>query len=181
MSDEELAQQNRLIRIYTIHGSVEGYLHIGPQLRTLDTLNFTSKCFVRIHSAKSLTSAWTSGGGTLSVNKSSILFVRELSSPPVQLSGQPGGFTPGAVRMRVKDYELEGFVHVPPGGEAMMHLDRDDHPFVSLTTVLLSGPDEEVTTPFLAINREHIALAEETDTDHRSAAHETPTTTSSGV
>ncbi len=51
----------------------------------------------------------------------------------------------------------------------MKRLENGEHPFISLTTVLVTGPDGEVTAPFLAVNRAHITavlelgLAEEDD------------------
>lgn len=65
--------------------------------------------------------------------------------------------------MRVKDYEIEGFIHVPAGGAPMKRLEHGKHPFISLTTVLVTGPEGQSTAQFLAVNRAHISAVQEID------------------
>ena len=79
--DDGARREERPVRIDTIDGAVEGCLRVSPSLRTLDDLNRVSKRFITIHSPKSLTEGWRLSSGPLAVNKSSILFVRELSPP----------------------------------------------------------------------------------------------------
>jgi len=160
--------ENRPVRIHTAEGVIDGCLHITPRLRTLDDLNLVARRFITLHTPKSLTSGWEVGAGALGVNKNSTLFVYELSPPPL-ISGQHfGKFTRASVRLRVARFEVEGFVHVPPGGSAMKRLDHGEHPFVSLTSVFLTGPDTQSTHPFLAVNRQFITTAQAVE------AHEMP-------
>lgn len=170
MSDGTTGMTDRAVRIDTIEGPLEGYMRSGAMLRTLDDLNMVSKRFVTLHAPKSLTGAWQPGPAPLAINKDAILFVRELSAPPPIPGSQFGRFTRAPVRLRVRNFEIEGFVHVPPGGAAMKRLDQDNHPFISLTTVLVTGPDEPSTTPFLAVNRAHITTAQVIDPDEERVA-----------
>ena len=65
------------------------------------------------------------------------------------------------MRVRVGPYEIEGFLHVPPGGECLKWLNHYSHPFLSLTSVSVVGPAKQFATPFLAVNRRHILAAQE--------------------
>lgn len=156
-------QHERGVRIHTTAGRVEGNLRIAATLRTLDDLNLVAKRLVSLRSAHPEDPSWTFDPGALSINKASILFLMELGTPAVQPGTSFGRFTRSPVRLRVGSYDIEGFVHVPPGGVAMKRLDQDNHPFVSLTSVLVSGPDGEFTAPFLAVNRSHIIAAQEVE------------------
>ena len=161
-------REERAIRIDTVEGPIEGLLYISPQLRTLDDLNL-SKRFVTVYSPQTTTIRWDFSDRALSIAKTSVLFVRELAAPSVRPNKRFSNFSRSRIRIRVRDHEVEGFCHVPPGGAPMKRLENGEHPFISLTTVLVTGPDEEVTVPFLAVNRAHITavlelgLAEEDD------------------
>jgi hypothetical protein len=170
MIEGAAAREERRVRIDTVDGAVEGSLRISPGLRTLDDLNLVAKRFVTIYSPKSLNENWQTGQGSLSVNKDSILFVRELSSPPPRAGGNFGSFTRAPIRLHVKQFEVEGFVHVPPGGSPMKRLDQSSHPFVSLTSVLVTSTDSESTAPFLAVNRNRVTAAQVVDHDQEAAA-----------
>jgi hypothetical protein len=170
MIDQTTAREDRSVHIETVDGAVQGCLRISPGLRTLDDLNLVSKRFITVHTPQSLASDWEPGSGPLAVNKGSILFVRELSAPPPKGGGRFGNFTRAALRLRIKEFEVEGFVHVPPGGSPMKRLDQDSHPFVSLTTVLVTGPDGHATAPFLAVNRNHITAAQVNEPGEEPAA-----------
>jgi len=162
MTDYLTAKQERRVRIETLNGSVEGTFRISAMLRTLDDLNVVSKGFVTVFEPKVVSSVWSFAGEQMGVNKSSILFVQELSDPP-KVSNKPfaGGFTRAAIRLRAGVFDVEGFVHVPPGGSAMRRLDQSNHPFISLTWAAVKGPDTKLTAPFLAVNRAHILAAQE--------------------
>jgi hypothetical protein len=170
MNDEGPLRERRSVCVDTVDGAVQGDLHISPRLRTLDDLNLVSKRFVTLHTPESQAEGWQPSAGPLAVNKASILFVRELSAPPPKSGGNFGTFTRAAIRLRVKGFEIEGFVHVPPGGSPMKRLDHDNHPFVSLTTALITSPDAEVMTPFLAVNRNQITSAQVVDPHEQPAA-----------
>ena len=45
----------------------------------------------------------------------------------------------------------------------MKRLEHGEHPFLSLTTVLVTGPGGESTAAFLAVNRAHISVCQEVD------------------
>jgi len=156
-------RHERGVRIQSTAGKIEGNLRIAASLRTLDDLNLVAKRLVTMHSAYAEDSDWNFDPGSLSINKASILFLQELGTPAVQAGSSFGRFTRSPVRLRVGSYDIQGFVHVPPGGVAMKRLDQDNHPFVSLTSVLVSGPDGEFTAPFLAVNRSHIIAAQEVE------------------
>jgi len=156
-------RNERGVRIQTTAGRIEGNLRIATRLRTLDDLNLVSKRLVTMHSAHAEEANWPFDPGKVSINKASVLFVQELGTPTVQTGVSFGRFTRSAVRLRVGEFDIQGFVHVPPGGMAMKRLDQDNHPFVSLTSVLVSGPDGEFTAPFLAVNRSHIIAAQEVE------------------
>jgi len=164
MNETGPVREERSVRVDTVDGAITGDLHISARLRTLDDLNMVSKRFITVHSPESL-SAWKPGRGPLAINKDSILFVRELSAPPPKAAGKFGHFTRAPLRLKVRDFEIEGFVHVPPGGAPMKRLDQDTHGFISLTTVLVTGPDSEEMTPFLAVNRSQITAAQVVDAD----------------
>jgi hypothetical protein len=154
-------RQERKVRVQTLSGPIEGSLLINARLRTLDDLNVVSKRFVTLHSVGSASHDWSFDEATLAVNKSSILFLQELSAQSVQPGSQFDRFTRASIRVRVGDFDIQGFVHVPPGGAAMKRLDQNNHAFVSLTSALITGPDTQSTAPFLAVNRNHIIAAQE--------------------
>jgi hypothetical protein len=154
-------RSERLISVQTTAGRVEGSLRIAARLRTLDDLNLVSKNLVALRSARPDDETWSFSEGELSIHKASIVFVHELDAPSVQSGVSFGRFTRSAVRLKVGAFDIQGFVHVPPGGVAIKRLDQGNHPFVSLTSVLVSGPDGEFTAPFLAVNRNHIIAAQE--------------------
>lgn len=163
MNDEQAGREDRAVRVDTVDGAVEGWLRVGAKLRTLDDLNMVAKRFVTIHSPRSLTDSLSVGSGPLSINKDAILFVRELSPPPPKSASRLGDFTRAPVQLRVGSFEIQGLVDVPPGAAPIKRLDQDTHLFVSLTSVLVTGPDETVTTPFVAVNRNHVTTAQVTE------------------
>jgi hypothetical protein len=157
----ERLQHRRSVRVQTLSGAVDGDLQIGERLRTLDDLNLVAKTLVTLHSSRLSNTTWPFSEGTLSVNKASILFVIELKQPPIQTGASFGRFTRSSVSLRVGEYDIRGFVHVPPGGVVIKRLDQSNHPFLSLTSALVTGPTGEFTTPFIAVNRHHIIAAQE--------------------
>ena len=50
----------------------------------------------------------------------------------------------------------------------MKRLDQGNHAFVSLTTVLITGPDDHATAPFLAVNRNFITAAQAVESEAES-------------
>jgi hypothetical protein len=169
MFDDTPARQYRAVSIHTLEGTFEGRLPTSPHVRTLDELNLVSSRFLTLHSPRNRTSSWECGGRMLSVNKSSIIFVRELPPPPAEPVASMDKVARVQVRVRVGSYEIEGFVDVRSGDEVMKRLGRGDQRFVALTSALISGPDEEIMTPFVAVNRDYMTLAEPVVTDDEKA------------
>ncbi len=165
MMDPYQGREERGVRITTIEGVVEGFLQLAVTFRTLDDLNAMSKRFIFLNSPSSRTPAWQVGRSPLAVNKNAILFVQELSAPPLEGGPEYGIFTHAAVRLRLREFEVKGLVHVPEGGSPMQQLDQGEHAFMPLTKVSVSGAGESSTVPFLAINRNFIAAAQVSNTE----------------
>ncbi len=146
----------RTVRIETLHGSLEGLLLISELLRTLDELNMAPKAFLTVHSPVLDGTGWSFPDGPLSVNKSNILFLAELSSPDGGKTAKFVDFTRAAVRLRIGVFDVEGFVHVPPHGDPLLRFNQDTHPFIALTSVSVIGPDTRFASPFLAVRRSHV-------------------------
>lgn len=161
MADVTSTHEERAIRIQTADGAVDGLLLTSPGSRTLDDLN-VSRRFVTLHAPANAPEDWQLGSSPLAVSKRSILFVHELAPPPPRSGSRFGAFTRSAVHLRVGGFEIDGFVHVPPGGVPLKRLEQDGHDFVSLTSVLLCGLHAEQTLPFLAVNRCFVTTAQAT-------------------
>ena len=151
----------RRIRVETIHGTVEGAMASGPTLRTLDELNFTAKPFLRLEDPRLEGTTWAFEAGPLAVSKACVLFVIEIGCPPALAASRPAGarFTRAALRIRVGAFDVEGFVHVPPGGSPVSRLDQGT-PFLGMTSVSVVGPGAHFASGFLALNRSHIVAAQ---------------------
>ena len=161
MNVDAIERQERRVRLETTCGSVEGSLWVSPMLRTLDEINVVARNFVTLHTPEVVASDWFRKS-PLCVRRSSILFMHELSNPPKR-SGQAahGSFTRAALRLRVGPFNVEGFAHVPRGGNALNRLNQGGHSFISLTSVSVLGPDWQFATPFLAVNLDHVLAAQE--------------------
>jgi hypothetical protein len=87
--------------------------------------------------------------------------VVELGCPPALATSRPAGarFTRAALRVRVGAFDVEGFVHVPPGGSAVSRLDQGA-PFLGMTSVSVVGPGAHFASGFLALSRRHIVAAQ---------------------
>ena len=83
----------RIVRIETPHGSIEGRLLISQLVRTLDDLNMAVKAFLTVHSPVLDGTGWSFPDSPLSVNKNNILFLAELSSPDTGQSEKFVDFT----------------------------------------------------------------------------------------
>lgn len=158
MGESSSKREQRAIRIQTVDGPIQGSLSAGPGQRVLDELNGRSRRFITIHSAKAADGT-SLGAGELAVNKGAILFVREVGAPPPQPAAHFGNFRRVAIRLTLREFQIEGFVIVPDGGAPLKRLDHDGHDFFSTTSVLLQGPDGHETVPFLAVNRRFVTTA----------------------
>jgi hypothetical protein len=163
MENEIEGQEKRQVLIQTIHGAVEGCVTTGKQIRTLDDLNMFSRKFLRVEDAGTSSSAWSFSPGTLGINTSSILFVIERSKFKRKAGKrvEAARFNRAAVLLRVGEFDIQGFVHVPGRGDILTRLNRDKYPFIALTSASVIGPESEIAAPFLAVNRSHIMAAQE--------------------
>lgn len=156
--------QERPLRLVTRFGIVEGVLRTSPMLRVLDDINVMSRNFITLHSPVTYTEDWPDDGGPLAVNRSSVLFVVELEPPPPRPGGPMAGeltrFTRAPLRLRVGEFTIEGFVHVPPGGNAMSRLYQDSRPFLAVTSARIQGPSVEDEIGFVAVHRSHVLAAQ---------------------
>ena len=99
---------------------------------------------------------WLFRDGPLSVNKSNILFLAELSPPAGGQTEKFVDYTRPPVRLRVGAFDIEGTVHVPPHGDPLLRFNQDTHPFIALTEGSVVGPDTQFEAPFLAVKRSHV-------------------------
>jgi hypothetical protein len=155
----------RGVRIQTLMGEIQGWLPANPITRTLDDLNLASRAFAVVHDPTGNYETGSLRSGPLAINKASILFLTESYSPPEQTAHRrgPGPYARAGVRLRIADFDIVGYVHVPPGGDPMMRLNQSGQPFLALTAASINGPDGDFVTPFLAINRMHILAAQEVE------------------
>ncbi len=154
-------REDRAVRLANVDGDVVGKFRLNAMLRTLDDLNVVSKYFVVVHDAELSATGWSFEGRTLAINKNAILFATEITAYVPRREQHHGGYTRQAVRIQVAKFEIEGFVHVPHGGSALVRLNQDTHPFIAMTSASVAGPGAPFATPFLAVNRRQIQAAQE--------------------
>jgi len=174
MDEQSHAGGLRRVRVETIHGAVEGGMRSAPTLRTIDELNSAARPFLPLEDAVLECTTWTFDPGSVAVSKAAILYVTELGCPPALAAGRPSGarLTRAALRLRVGSFDIEGFVHVPPGGGGLTRLLQAGHAFVALTSVSVVGPATHFATGFLALHRGHIIAAQEVTPSAPSATDE---------
>jgi hypothetical protein len=151
-------QHNRAVLIRTTFGTVEGLLASSGMLRLLDDLNVVAKRFLTVNEPVVLSGPGLHGDGPLSLNKDSVVFVkeREGSSPHAVSLRLAGRFTRAGVEIVLKEHAILGHVHVLPNGDPISRFNQGEQTFVALTSVTVVGPEERFVTPFLALNRGHI-------------------------
>ena len=109
---------------------------------------------------------WDVEDAPLAIHRDSILFVMETKDAPPLPSNRAATLdaarhTRAALRLRMGEFVLEGFVHVPPGGTPLSRLFHDRHAFMAFTSVTVTGPNGTVEAPFVAVNRAHVSSAQE--------------------
>ena len=154
----------RVLHIQSLQGTVEGILKTSPSLRTLDDLNLVARNFVTLHDPRVDGEQWGDARTRMALSKASILFVVEDNATLSPRSIAPETYRRAPLRLRIADFDVQGFLHVPHGGDPMQRLNQDGHPFVALTSASVIGPGVELAVPFLAVNRQRIALAVELPT-----------------
>jgi hypothetical protein len=159
LSDPSSDPNARRVRIQTQQGEVEGWIAVAPSTRTLDDLNLITRDFIHVRPGSVRIEGWAHGAGTVAINKSTILYVIELS--PLKPRTAPAGrYERAPIVLAVGPYGVRGFVHVPPGGDPLARLNVGRHPFIALTSVSIVGPDRELATGFLAVQRQHVIAAQ---------------------
>jgi len=130
-------------------------------LRLLDDLNVVSRGFLTVNEPVILSGPWSRGDGPITLSKASIVWVKEQAgSPPPQANLRVASrFTRTAVELLLRDYVIQGFVHVAPNGDPMSRMTHGDHDFVALTSVSVVGGGDQFATSFLALNRSHVLAA----------------------
>jgi hypothetical protein len=163
METEASERKGRRVRLQLARGTVSGRLSIGCILRTLDDLNMVARHFVTLDAVEATAPDWSFDDGPLALAKTSILFVQELDeyAPKADVHVQARHFARAPLRLRVGAYTLQGFLHVPPGGDPLARLNQDSHAFIALTSVSVLGPDTEFVASFLAVNRAQIGAAQQ--------------------
>lgn len=156
----------RPVRVVTDQLTFDGLLNISLGARTLDELNLTARAFLTLSSPHLVAGTWPLDDAPLIVNKAYVLCVLEIPEIGVTLrrgeeDPELRRFARAAVRLRLRDYAVEGYVHTGPGGSALMRLNQSAHPFLALQSATVTGPQVDFSTPFLAVNRTHILSAQE--------------------
>lgn len=153
----------RRVRVQLEHGAIEGGISIGEQVRTLDDLNMASARFVTLVEPQGDDAVMPLNETPVVLSKSRILFLVETGEPPARLgrSAIAQRMNRSPIRMRVGEYLIEGFVHVPFGGKPMLRLKQEGHPFLAVTEAKVVGSYATLEAGFLAVNREHVVAGQD--------------------
>jgi hypothetical protein len=156
----------RPVRIFAERLTFDGLLNISLGARTLDELNLSSRSFLTLSTPRLIGGSLELIDGPIALNKASILFVLEIPDLGASLGRTDDDpelhrFGRAAIRLRVNEYVVEGYVHTGPGGSPLMRLHQSAHPFIALQSAVVTGPGNDFGAPFLAINRAHILSAQE--------------------
>jgi hypothetical protein len=159
----------RRLRLITLHGHVDGQVRVNPRISTLHYLNVTarSQSFIVMAPPIEPSAEWNVVDGSLALAFDSVIFVQEMSDFRLVDSDRAAAalYKRGAVRLNVGEYAVEGFIHMPPGGNPIGHLNQDRHPFFALTAVSVMGPHNQFAAPFLAIKRSEVIVLQAVGTD----------------
>ena len=156
----------RPVRLFTEQLTVDGLLNISLGGRTLDELNLAARSFLNLTNPRITGGAWELMDGPLALNKASVLFVLEIPDLGVTLGRTDDDpelrrFGRASIRLRVREYTVEGYVHTGPGGSSILRLNQSAHPFIALQSAVVTGPATDFSAPFLAVNRPHVMSAQE--------------------
>jgi len=159
--------EGRPIRVQTTFGRVGGLLACNPMLRTLDCLHLAGGDFLTISEPEGEFDGWPFGSGPLTIRKSAVLFITEQSdAAPIRTRpADPGLYHRAPVVLRLGNFVVRGFVHVPEGGTPHSRFHQDGPPFVAVTSAAVLGPNAELAVPFIAVNRLHVCAAQAMLTD----------------
>jgi len=163
MSYQGAGRVLRKVRVQTASECIAGLLAIGEQVRTLDDINLGATRFLLLHEPRAEKGAWQLEPGPVAINTAEIVYISE--------SDPPGAFavnrlaasrkSRSRVRLRTAEYTIDGFVHIPANGKALVRLRQEHRLFIALTEAKVLGPDVAFEAPFLAVNRDHVLAAQE--------------------
>ena len=161
MDPQGSGREDRPVLIHTLHGAVEGRVTVNANLRTLDYLNVPHK-FVTVDATEIGLSGWSFDTGIISINKELTLFAMELQNQVMMTDARVEAhhYSREAVRLRLADFDIQGYMHVRGMTDPMMRLSQNKQPFIALTSVSVVGDEAEYATSFLAVNPLHITAAQ---------------------
>jgi hypothetical protein len=161
--------QNRVVqpvRAFTGLAAFDGLLTLSLGQRTLEELNLSDRPLLVLEEPVVHSGRAGLVGGTLAVSKSAILFAVEIGAVGDDLrSGTPETTLTQAfrslLRLRVSEYTLEGYMHMPPGISFINKMSQARRRFVALTSVSIDGPGVSGVAHFVAANWAHVLSAQE--------------------
>jgi len=154
----------RPVRVVTERVTLDGLLNLHLDWRTLDEMN-GGRPLLTLSSPLVVSGEMQMGDGPAVVNKSSILFVTEIADLGAALvssvgSGETTRRDYTVIRLSIGPYDIQGQVFTE-GGDTISRLCQPMLPFVALTPATVAGPGWDVCLPFVAINQDHITVAQE--------------------
>jgi len=161
--------QNRVVqpvRAFTGLAAFDGLLTLSLGQRTLDELNLADRPLLVLEEPVVQSGRAGLVEGTLAVSKSAIFFAAEIDAVGASLStGTPEPAPKQAfrtlLRLRVSEYTLEGYMHMPPGISFINRMSQARRRFVALTSVSIDGPGVSGVAHFVAANWAHVLSAQE--------------------
>lgn len=158
MSNRLMEREERPVRVRTAHSAFEGTISISPDIRTLDQLNIASDKFLRIHTPESCLPDCGFDVGTIGVNKEFIFFITEVKDchPTTDQRHERSHFLRKAIRLRLGEFDIQGFLHVRGLRDPMIWFSQTRQPFVALTSASVVGPGTEFASSFVAVNPRHV-------------------------
>jgi len=137
----------------------------SPAVRTLDAVNQLAAGFVTLQPPVTTPFGAPFGDGPVAIARSSVILIEELDESNAQAPALRAGFPKlwrAAIVLRVGTFTVNGYVHVPMGGNPLMRVSTaDGPPFLALTVVEALSPMGPVKAQFVAVNRAHIMAAQE--------------------
>jgi len=132
-------------------------------VRTLDDINLVATRFLLLHEPVAEEGPWDLEPGPVAIHTAEIVFISE-SEPPGAFSVNrlaAARKSRSRVRLRTAGYTIDGFVHIPSNGKALLRLRQENRLFIALTEAAVRCSDHAFEAPFLAVNRDHVLAAQE--------------------
>jgi hypothetical protein len=170
MTEAPHATDARRLRLVTRHGHVDGDVLINSRVATLRYLNVTAATqnFIVMSAPIEPSEGWNIVDGALALAVDSLLFVQELTvcAPFPSDRAAAAMYERCAIRLAVGDYAVEGYLHMPPGGNPISRLNQNTHPFFALSSVSVIGPETQFAAPFLAVKRSEVIALQAVGNSH---------------